>query len=246
MPQRRIAYLAALGVSMAMLAAGFARAEPRGVIELFTSQGCSSCPPADNLLGELSNDPSLITLSLPVDYWDHLGWKDTLDDPRNSARQRAYARVRGDGEVYTPQAVVNGSAGVIGSDKAALDQAMAQTRHDAATLSLPVKVSVAGGALTVDVGGDQQGGAAEVWVYGIARAVPVAVARGENRGRTIVYHNVARRWLKLGDWRGKPATWTVPLKNIAGAGVDAAAVFVQSGSADRPGKMLGAAMAALQ
>ena len=95
-----------------------AEAEPRGVIELFTSQGCSSCPAADKLVGELALDPSLVSISLPIDYWDYLGWKDTLADPRNTARQKAYSKVRGDREVYTPQVVVNGSVHALGSDRA--------------------------------------------------------------------------------------------------------------------------------
>src|SRR5712691_13292673 len=105
-----------------------AQAEPRAVIELFTSQGCSSCPPADKLLAELTGDPSLVAISVPIDYWDYLGWKDTLADPRNTARQRAYAHVRGDGKVYTPQVVVNGSLHVLGSDKAAIERAIALSR----------------------------------------------------------------------------------------------------------------------
>src|SRR5258708_9958282 len=102
-----------------------AGAEPRAVIELFTSQGCSSCPPADKLLNQFVSDPSLIPISLPIDYWDYLGWKDTLADPRNSARQRAYSHVRGDREVYTPQEVVNGSVHALGSDKEAIETAIA-------------------------------------------------------------------------------------------------------------------------
>ena len=105
----------------------YAGAEPRAVVELFTSQGCSSCPPADKLLSQFVSDPSLIPLSLPIDYWDYLGWKDTLADPRNSARQRAYSRVRGDREVYTPQVVVNGSVHALGSDKEAIEAAIAET-----------------------------------------------------------------------------------------------------------------------
>src|ERR1700738_4279274 len=97
-----------------------AHAQTRAVVELFTSQGCSSCPPADKLLGELALDPSLIAVSLPIDYWDYLGWKDPLADPRNSARQRAYSHTRGDREVYTPQVVVNGSTYALGSDKDAI------------------------------------------------------------------------------------------------------------------------------
>src|ERR1700704_408029 len=85
-----------------------ASAEPRAVIELFTSQGCSSCPAADKVLGELAKDPNVIALSLPIDYWDYLGWKDTLADSRFTARQKAYSRARGDRDVYTPQAVVHG------------------------------------------------------------------------------------------------------------------------------------------
>jgi len=77
--------------------------EPRALIELFTSQGCSSCPAADKLLGDLAADPSVVALSVPIDYWDYLGWKDTLASPGHSARQRAYAKVRGDREVYTPK-----------------------------------------------------------------------------------------------------------------------------------------------
>src|SRR5712675_276593 len=116
-----------------------AGAEPRAVVELFTSQGCSSCPPADKLLSQFVSDPSLIPLSLPIDYWDYLGWKDTLADPRNSARQRAYSRVRGDREVYTPQVVVNGSVHALGSDKSSIEKAVAKSRVNPATLSLPIE-----------------------------------------------------------------------------------------------------------
>src|SRR5262245_56845369 len=91
--------------------------EIRAVVELVTSQACSSCPPADKLLGELAKDSSIVAVTLPVDYWDYLGWKDTLANPHSTARQRAYARKRGDQEVATPQAIVNGVAAVVGSDR---------------------------------------------------------------------------------------------------------------------------------
>src|SRR6202041_3881202 len=95
---------------------GLGYAEPKALLELFTSQGCSSCPAADKLLGELANDPSLVALSVPIDYWDYLGWKDTLANPAHSARQRAYSRVRGDRQGSTPQIVVNGAMQGLGSD----------------------------------------------------------------------------------------------------------------------------------
>src|SRR5262250_2433585 len=100
--------LSMIGATIILVAHAPAKAEPRAVIELFTSQGCSSCPAADKLLSELQDDPSLITLSLPIDYWDYLGWKDTLAIPGHTSRQKAYSRMRGDREVYTPQVVING------------------------------------------------------------------------------------------------------------------------------------------
>src|ERR1700761_4768947 len=104
-----------------------AAAEPRAVVELFTSQGCSSCPPADKVIGELAKDPSVIALSMPIDYWDYLGWKDTLADSGFSARQKAYSKARGDREVYPPQAIINGSAHVVGSDRDGIENAIDMT-----------------------------------------------------------------------------------------------------------------------
>src|SRR5476649_159070 len=133
MNYRHIAFAAA-ALCAASITPPAAAEEPRAVIELFTSQGCSSCPAADKLLGELAQDPSLLTISLPVDYWDYLGWKDTLALHGHTSRERGYADVRGDREVYTPQVVVNGVAHVLGSDKAAIENAIAQTRRAAGTL----------------------------------------------------------------------------------------------------------------
>jgi len=225
--------------------------EPRAVIELFTSQGCSSCPPADKLMGELSQDPSLVTMSLPVDYWDYLGWKDTLALHGHSNRERAYANARGDREVYTPQVVVNGIVHVLGSDKAAIEKAIAATRRDAAPLTLPVTVTVADGTVTVDVPAATDSHASgEVWLCPITNKAQVAVGRGENHGRTLNYYNVARRWVKLGDWTGQAQKLALPVSQIADADfslkdVDHLAVIVQSGVAAKPGLMLGAATATL-
>src|SRR5277367_5809162 len=112
-------------------------ADPRAVVELFTSQGCSSCPPADKIIGELAKDPSVIALSMPIDYWDYLGWKDTLADSRFSARQKAYSQMRGDRDVYTPQAVINGSLHVVGSDLAGIESAIADTDKTEGVMSVP-------------------------------------------------------------------------------------------------------------
>jgi len=224
--------------SSALASAG----ERRALLELFTSQGCSSCPPADKLLGELAVDPSLVVLSMPIDYWDYLGWKDTLASPGDSARQRAYAHVRGDREVYTPQIVVNGATHVLGSDKTAIEHAIALTDRNNAIMSVPVLLSVDDGDLNVTVGpGGKNGVSGEVWLCPLERAVRVAIGRGENSGRTITYHNVVRRWFKLGDFAGASPHWNVPVNKILVAGADGAAVMVQEGTRERPGIVLGAA-----
>jgi hypothetical protein len=215
--------------------------EPRAVLELFTSQGCSSCPPADRLVGQLASDPSLIALSVPIDYWDYLGWRDTLAKPAHSARQRAYARARGDGQVYTPQIVVNGAADALGSDQAAIERAITQTNHKSGAMSLPVVLAVNSGTININVSTAQNAAAAEVWLCPIAKAVPVAIGRGENRGRTVTYHNVVRNWLKLGTLSAQ-SSWNVPVSQIRAEGIDAAAVIVQGGSHDEPGIILGAAL----
>jgi hypothetical protein len=242
---RSVAASAVLAIAGALSVQPVSAGEPRAVIELFTSQGCSSCPPADRVMGELARDPSLITMSLAVDYWDYLGWKDTLALHGHSSRERAYAAARGDRDVYTPQTVVNGAVAVLGSDKAAIERAIAQTRKDAQPLSLPVTLKVAGDKLVADVP-DATGATrdAEVWLCPITGKVTVKVGRGENSGNTLSYYNVVREWVKLGDWKGKAQSFSVPLNEVAGKDIDSFTVLVQSGVAAKPGVVLGAATTA--
>jgi hypothetical protein len=238
----------AIGVCAIVAIIRPAHAEPRAVVELFTSQGCSSCPPADKVIGDLAKDPSVIALSMPIDYWDYLGWKDTLADARFSARQQAYSRVRGDRGVYTPQVVVNGSVHLIGSDRAGIEEAIGDTRKADGVMSVPVSMALAGKQITVSVAASNKSPAAmhgEVWICSIAKEVSIAIGRGENRGREVTYHNVVRNLLKVGDWNGSAGNWTVPLENISREGVDAAAVYLQDGNRDKPGPMLGAAYTSL-
>ena len=224
-----------------------AQGEPRAVIELFTSQGCSSCPPADKVLAEYAKDSSVIALSLPVDYWDYLGWKDTLALSNHSSRQRAYAKVRGDRQVYTPQAVIDGAVHALGSDKSAIESAIRQTREQSAPLAVPVKIERTGDKLTVTVAASKDDkGQAEIWLCPVTRSAPVAIGRGENTGRNITYTNVVRRWIKLGDWNGKAEKFDLALKDVKTDGIDSAVVMVQNGGAGGPKMMLGAAQIALQ
>ncbi|MGB6535872.1 MAG: DUF1223 domain-containing protein [Xanthobacteraceae bacterium] len=241
MLRRRLASAAAIVIGVLLASFGFARAAPRALLELFTSQGCSSCPPADRLLGQFAKDPSVVALSLPIDIWDYLGWKDTLALAGHSARQRAYAKLRGDLQVYTPQMVVNGSMHVLGSDRAAIERVIVQTDRNPAVMSVPVLLSTANGDLTVTVraaAGRRETG--EVWLCPLTRAISVGIGRGENRGRTVTYHNVVRGWRKLGDFAGNDSTWNIPLAQVETGEIDAAAVMVQQGTHDKPGIVLGA------
>lgn len=244
MKRHHLTCFAAIAGVWMMTAASPVYAEPRAVLELFTSQGCSSCPAADKLLGEFARDPSLVAISVPVDYWDYLGWKDTLANPRHSSRQRNYARARGDRRVYTPQMVVNGAVHALGSDKAAIESAIAVSRSNNGTMSVPVTISVADGKLVVSVP-SAKNGHGTVWLCPVTRSVPVKIARGENRGRTITYHNVVRRWIKLGEWTGKAETWSRSVAEFKTGSVDKAAVIVQGGTGDKPGAIYGAAIASL-
>jgi len=227
--------------------------EPRAVVELFTSQGCSSCPAADKLLSELQSDPSLIPLSLAIDYWDYLGWKDTLALPGHTIRQRAYSQMRGDREIYTPQAVINGVVQAIGSDRSQIESAVkqsynaasAQGHNTASPLSVPVKVTVNDQRVSVTVPSRDETAGGEIWLCPVVAHVSVGIARGENRGRTITYTNVVRRWIKLGTWNGKSETFTVPLDAIKFDGVDAVAVILQNGSSTQPGPIIGATITSL-
>src|SRR5215469_16850013 len=179
---RRSLTLAAVAAALTVGGPLFA-AEPRAVIELFTSQGCSSCPPADKLLGDLAKDHTLVPLTLAIDYWDYLGWKDTLALAGHGRRQKAYSVVRGDREVYTPQVIVNGTVQARGSDRGAIEEAIAESRHDATTLSLPLSLSVADGRLTVAAPAAANANgttSAEVWLCPMSKAVEVTIARGEN------------------------------------------------------------------
>jgi hypothetical protein len=227
---------------LALTATPLCAAENKVVIELFTSQGRSSCPPADKLLGEFAQDKKFVALSLPVDYWDYLGWHDTLAKAAYSKRQRGYSESRGGHEVFTPQVVVNGVTQVIGSDRRAIESAAEKAARQQA-----VPVTLVKNGSNVEIGvGSGDGAPAAVWLLAISQAKPVAIGRGENRGKTITYHNVVRGWKKLCDFTGAPVKETVSLKEIGADDADMVAVLVQPGSVERPGPIKGAAALSLR
>jgi hypothetical protein len=243
-PFHLIAVLAFLAGPFPAMAAETKAAETKAVIELFTSQGCSSCPAADRLLGELAMDERLLTLSLPVDYWDYLGWRDTLALNIHSIRQKVYAETRGDRQVYTPQVVINGVAQAIGSDQNAIERAVAKA-DVIGRLTVPVSLKRGVGTVEIEVGA-AAGAPASVWLLAVTRSTPVAIARGENRGKTVTYHNVVRSWTRVGEWTGKPLQVSLPVAALTATDADAAVILIQEAdSVEEPGRISGAAMLTL-
>ena len=199
------------------------------VLELFTSQGCNSCPPADAILGKMVRGGEVIALSFPVDYWDYLGWKDTLASPRNSSRQRAYAAARRDGQVYTPQMVINGARHVVGSDAGAIETAINSTRVARAARNVDLKVWAEANTLIIEAGpsGTDAPSSGTVWLALIKSKVPVAIKRGENAGKVITYHNVVRDLSPIGKWTGETLTLKLPKRDLMQYGADSCTVLLQ-------------------
>lgn len=211
------------------------------VLELFTSQGCSSCPPADALLTELGKRPGLVTLSYSVDYWNYLGWHDTLSSPANSERQREYARRRGDGKVYTPQIVVDGLTHVNGSNEAAIEMAMRAAAIRLKDARVPVNMHAEGDTLVIGIGAapdnsDQRG--ATVWLAIAKELETVSITRGENRGKKLSYSHPVRELSPIGMWKGEAMTLKLPLKDLKTMGGDCLVALLQ---VENGGPILGAA-----
>ena len=230
---RPLALAAALIALGALGARAQSAVEPRAVVELFTSQGCSSCPPADALVLDLAKNPALIAITLPVTYWDYLGWKDTLGKDAFAKRQKFYAKARGDGQVYTPQIVVNGTAHLVGSDKDEVEKAVRQLPASGFEARIVLKETA--GELEVEVkpSATPEDRKAGIWLLQTTRQVTVPITRGENQGRTLSYANVVRGMQRIGDWNGRETRLSVPLAGIRTPDADGYVVVVQ---ADLPGK----------
>lgn len=197
------------------------------VVELFTAQGCSSCPPADAVLDRLAQDPNVVAISRPVTYWDSLGWRDTLARPANTALQRAYAARQGSNDVYTPQAVVQGNVAVVGGRTGAIHRAVdeAAVRPGPA---LHFETGAGGRLLALDGASPRP---AEIRLLALRGRVPVAIGRGENSGRTVDYVNVVVAEEVIGAWRGGPLRLPLPAAHLRVPGADRYAIIVQEPNA---------------
>jgi len=228
--------LAAAGLAVAMPAA----AKPLGVVELFTSQGCNSCPAADAALGRFVRQGNIVVLAYHVDYWDYLGWKDTLGSRANTERQYAYAKGFGSSQVYTPQAVVNGRSQMNGGYVGELEAELSDLDRSGKGLVVDVSVRDAGSSYVVEVGAaPHEGKAARVMLVSYAPEREVAIRRGENSGRTIIYWHAVTGTRLAGTWDGHAARYEVPKAKMPSDG--GLAVLLQSGEDGTAGPILGAA-----
>lgn len=169
------------------------------VVELFTSQGCNSCPPADALAGEIADEPGVFVLSWNVDYWDMLGWQDTLASPENSQRQRDYNRVMGRPGVYTPQMIVGGRAQVVGSDRSAVEAAIEDKGLGAGVLDFRFE----GDEVVISLPEDARVEGAVITLVHYDQSKSVSIGSGENKGRSITYTHPVRKAEQVGAWDGQ-------------------------------------------
>jgi hypothetical protein len=212
------------------------------VVELFTSQGCSDCPPADALLAELAKRKGVIALSLPVTYWDMFGWKDTLANEANTVRQKAYAKAMKRSGVYTPQIIVNGVADVVGGRR---DQVMAAiAAHEQDQPAIPISIKISPQLVRIAIPADRAGanGAdATIWVMHTLTHASVKVGEGENKDRELSYTNVVRDLKAIGLWKGDAIKFELPRAALSSVPHDGMVVLLQR---DRYGQVIGASMIA--
>ncbi|MCP4936706.1 MAG: DUF1223 domain-containing protein [bacterium] len=203
------------------------------LLELYTSQGCSSCPSADALLPTFIAQEDIIALSMSVDYWDYLGWRDTFGHAKFTKRQHSYARQFRVGHVYTPQVVVDGLSHHNGADESAI-QEMIEKRRAARAKNPPVDLGVGSkdGTLIITVGDMQNKRPqkkATLWMALVSKKESVEIRRGENRGKLLTYHNVVRNLTPIGHWNGEKMTVKLPKKHISQGNIDGCVILLQDG-----------------
>jgi len=202
-------------------------AQPRPVVlELFTSEGCSSCPPADAYVGKLSARSDVLALSFHVDYWDDLGWRDRFALPQSAARQSTYARNLGRSSVYTPQLVVDGREDNVGSAATAIARALSEKRD-----GTPVRVSLRDAEVLVELGAYPNASSSEVVLIAYLRHAVSVIGRGENAGRTLEEFNIVRAIRTLGSWKGQAQSFNVSVSSLPPDATDVAVLVQPFGQA---------------
>jgi len=218
------------GIALLLAASGVEAQSRPTVVELYTSEGCSSCPPAEAEIGKLAKQDGIIALAFHVDYWDSLGWRDRFELPEAVARQRQYAQTLHLPSVYTPQLVIDGQLDRVGGG----DGIGAATGHKP---GVPLMISVQNSNVVVALGAQQQPGPCDVLVLGYLPEAVSKVTRGENAGRELHEFNIVRSVRRLGSWQGEAESFSVPLTALA---ADATGVVVLVQQRDQ-GPIIGAA-----
>ncbi len=235
---QRAAWLAACCAVLFMTGAQAGQVKQPVLVELFTSQGCTSCPPADQILGEIQKRDDVVALSFSIDYWDYIGWRDTLARRENTLRQQAYEKSLPSHRVYTPQLVIDGVRDVVGNQRKVVLEAVERRVSETMGKRLPITLAQSGGEIQVRIGALPGGSrSATVWIAHTLSSRTVNITSGENGGRTITYHNVVRGFAAVGMWSGEAVTLELPAHGVQGETTDGVAVWVQSGT----GPVLGAA-----
>ena len=219
-------------------------AKLKGVVELFTSQGCASCPPADAALEKLIAQGDVVALAYHIDYWNYLGWNDTMSSKDNTDRQYAYARTLGRSNVYTPQAIINGRDHLNGADFQAINVKLDDLSHVGKGLTVPVSAAMKGDQLEIKIAAGE--GKADVVVAYFDREQSVDVTKGENTGHKIAYMHSVSDVETVGMWEGKPMSLTLPANVMDKAGRKGLAILLQSSTpTGDPAAILGAAVMTL-
>ncbi len=222
--------LLASAVCVGLVGAADAVSRP-AVLELFTSQGCSSCPPAEVMVNELAQRPDVLALTFHVDYWDGLGWRDRYSLASATERQRVYARAMHRPSIYTPQVIIDGSRDIMGSQRSTVMDAISDRRDGVA-----ITVSIGEGTIRVLVGAKTDVVRADVLLVGYLREATTAIGRGENAGRTLKESNIVVALRELGRWNGKPREFQLSADSLPGNVTDIAVLVQSTGQ----GSILGA------
>jgi hypothetical protein len=222
-----------LGAAAMVARPAFAAVERPVIVELFTSQGCSSCPAADAYLQTLKQEPEVVALSYHVDYWDYLGWRDTLGGAEFSQRQYDYAESRGDKNVYTPQMVINGGQHFVGSQRNEVSSAIATARAEIATDWVDMEMSDNKTDVTITIPAGKPMKEATLWLLAFAHSISVEIKKGENAGSTIAYHNVVRKMVPAGMWHGEAAKIVLPKGSVVPQGCKGWVALLQDGKVGR-------------
>ena len=239
MPFRSISLVLLASLVSAGVAFGGEVRAPKGVVELFTSQGCSSCPPADGTLRDLVVQGDVVALSYHVDYWNYLGWTDTLSSRENTERQYGYAKTLGRSGVYTPQAIINGREHVKGTDLALINDKVKGLNDSGNGLNVPVAAAMRGDEIEIEIGEGK--GQADVVVAYFTKRQQVDVTKGENSGKTMEYWHSVYDVQSVGTWNGQSMKLNLPGKLMGKSKKDGCAILLQtSGAGGEPAAILGA------